>query len=780
MQLKEGFIVCDNQVKLRILSNLKEFKRYMFISYKELIHKFYGYVKENAIFSLVSNYGISYDLAKEYMKYAPYTENKAYNDIKLDSLYKVKSFLEKEDLIEKDPYFIYQLKQYPITFLDIKETKEFEKLTSELSKTTEVILMPKETKNYQPKVSEYDTILDELYDICNQIKILHKKGIKYSNIYLMNMNSDYEFILKRLSESYNIPIAFKPNKNILHTRFVKDFLKLSMEKESFQDILKELNDSIFLKPLIQLITTYSLEDKKPIDYIDFFKKAFKSFSYEEKIYEDMVNISSSTIYEDNDYVFYLGLNQGISPKIYKDEEYLPDNLLEKLFLPTSIEKNKQERKNLISLIRNTKNLYLSYAIRKQTLELFPSSIIQELGLETIKKTPLYGYSKDEDMLRLSVLLSIFDKTKEENMALDYYDLSDIPYNTFDNKFKGIDKAHMIDRYKEEGSISLSYSTMKYYFECPFHYYAEKILDLSSYEDSIATRIGTYSHAILEDSYKDDFSFLDSSLKHKEEGIKDIDIKDAKKAKFYFEQMNEVLVNLIEYNKNHEALSSLNKVECEAHISYMEGNLKFHGFIDKLLYTEINGEIYAAIMDYKTGKDFITLDNVEDGFHLQLPSYMFLLSKYEKFKDKKIHIIGIYLQKVNLIALDNSKDIKEQREKSFKLQGFTILDKSLIPLLDPSYNKSDYIQSMATIKDGSFGKYAKVMDEEEENELIQLVDVFIHRVRDGIMDASFSISPKRINNKDQSCLFCPYKDLCFKTYGDYIHLKEKKFQDKEGE
>ena len=195
-------------------------------------------------------------------------------------------------------------------------------------------------------------------------------------------------------------------------------------------------------------------------------------------------------------------------------------------------------------------------------------------------------------------------------------------------------------------------------------------------------------------------------------------------------------------------------------------------------TEIDGEIYAAIMDYKTGKDYITLDNVEDGFHLQLPSYMYLLSKSERFKGKRIHIIGIYLQKVNMIALDNSIDILSQREKSFRLQGFTINDPSLILKLDPGFNKSDYIQSMMTLKDGSFGKYSKIITKDEEDELILKMDELIHKAKDGVMNADFKIAPKLINNKDKSCTFCKYKDICFKKYNDYVELEEKKFKKEE--
>ena len=99
--------------------------------------------------------------------------------------------------------------------------------------------------------------------------------------------------------------------------------------------------------------------------------------------------------------------------------------------------------------------------------------------------------------------------------------------------------------------------------------------------------------------------------------------------------------------------------------------------------------------------------------------MYLLSKYEEFKNKKIHIIGIYLQKVNIIALDNTVDIISQRQKSFKLQGYTINDISLIPMFDKTYDKSSYIQSLATLKNGGFSRYAKVLSSDEENELIHI-------------------------------------------------------------
>ena len=771
--LKEGFIICEEEEKRRILEENK-MKNYIFMTPNIFSKNIYGVVKNEALFSLMEKYSLSYDLAKEYMKYIPYVSDKTYNHEKLDSLVSAKSYLKKMGLIEDNPLFSYRLNQFPITFLTRNIKKEIQNIIPKLQEKTEVILLNKESKKLKPNVYEYKSIIEECYGIMNEMKKLHQEGIPYQRMYLMNMSSNHEFIFKRLSKTYNIPIRFKPIRDITHTNFAKEFFNLLKEKESFSEIVTIVENSSYIKPLMALISDYSLEDKNPIDYIDFFKREFKNFKYEDTLYEDMVNVSDIVSLGDKDYAFYMGFNQGISPKIYKDEEYLSDSLLQLLGLSTSIDRNIEERNNLIFFMENTKNLYISYPLKVQVKELYPSSLIQALDLKTYPKEAPLGYSMAEDNLRLSVYMSIYDKTKEISPELTFYNVDQIPYNTYDNKFKGISKSYMEERFKENSSISLSYSTMKYYFECPFHFYCDNILKLSTFESTSATRLGTYSHAVLQDSYNNDFEFSKSTEKNLEEGIKDIELKDAIKDKFYFSQMNEILMDLISYNKRHEELSELKNVLCEEHIIYEEGNLKFHGFIDKLLYAEIDGEIYAAIMDYKTGKDYITLDNVEDGFHLQLPSYMYLLSKSERFKGKRIHIIGIYLQKVNMIALDNNLDKREQREKSFRLQGFTLLDPALILKLDPFYNKSDYIQSMMTTKNGSFGRFAKLLSEEQENDLIELVDVFIHQTRDGIMKAQFDIAPKRIKGNDVSCTFCKYKDICFKKYEDYVFLEEKKF------
>ena len=73
------------------------------------------------------------------------------------------------------------------------------------------------------------------------------------------------------------------------------------------------------------------------------------------------------------------------------------------------------------------------------------------------------------------------------------------------KFKGVNKELIDNRYSEK-KLNLSYSSMKLYYQCPFYFYAEKVLGLGEYETTLATRLGTYSHAVLERSYQEGFDF----------------------------------------------------------------------------------------------------------------------------------------------------------------------------------------------------------------------------------------------------------------------------------
>ena len=82
--------------------------------------------------------------------------------------------------------------------------------------------------------------------------------------------------------------------------------------------------------------------------------------------------------------------------------------------------------------------------------------------------------------------------------------------------------------------------------------------------------------------------------------------------------------------------------------------------------------------------------------------------------------------------------------------------------------------MSITKDGAFGRYAKVYSEADMNSLITTVEELIIKAFDKITEGEFSINPKVINNENQSCKYCPYANICYKTNKDMVRVKEDKF------
>lgn len=775
MMLNEGFIICNSDKKQEIIKEADGFKNYIFLSYNELRDKLLGSCDNEALFALVNNYDLSYELAEEYIKYMPYIENKTYGNLKLDSLVSAKNYLINNNLFKKDEFFLYRLRQYSITFINQDNSNEHQILIEEAKKYTNVYEIKADFTKYDINVYAYKNITDECIDVFNQIKQLSRNGISLNNIFIENVDDSYSFIFNRLSKHYNLPILLPKKRNILTTELAQSFISLSNSLDSYSDILANLdNGSEYYNDIFNIIVDYNLEDKKPFDYIQFFKYKLKNIAYKQNKYTEMVSTKAKDIYSDNDYVFYVGLNLGSVPKTYKDDGYLNDTELTQLGLSTSIIKNKNSKNKLIKKLTETKNIFISFKERATNEEL-PSNIIKELSITPKRKEIIYGLSKKEDDLRLATAISNLNKYKINDEALEKYNAEHISLFTYDNKYSGLSYDQIDNLYKDK-KLKFSYSSIKKFFACPFSYYCDKLLGLDDFESNMAARLGSFSHGVLEDSYNDDFSFIDSVNKNKDEYAQN------NKDRFYFKMMEAVLSSLIEFNRLHEDKNELNIIKREPHFSYEKNDYIYHGYIDKLLYTEIDNEIYAAIIDYKTGKDIISLDNVEDGVNLQLPTYMFLLNNYEEFKGKKIHIVGIYLQKVNIIALDNTIDLEEQRNKKFRLEGYSSSNLELLKMIDPYYSSSDYIAGMGTKKDGGFKQFAKVITEEESAKLIALVGKLADDASNRIHAAKFEIAPIKIEGKNKSCTFCKHKDICNVRYEDFIELEKKPFKkvEKDGE
>ena len=770
--LKEGFIICDNETKEQILKNQKDFKNYIFLTYDELKNKLTFTVDKKAIFKIMNYYNVSYFMAKEYINGVKLIENKEYNIPKLDSLVSIYNYLNQNGNIYKDKFFKNRLSIFPVTFINPDNNKDYLKLKEEVMKYTNVYEYTFAKNKNQPVVYEFDNILEESLFIFNKIIDLVNKGVSLNKIFIVN-NDEYRYMFKRLARNYSVSVNFKSNENILSSNIFRDFINECYQKETFKEVLETLNNSdpIYSK-IVDTINNYGLVEYKPSVCINILKNVFKEIKYPAIRYIEAVNfISNKSILNDDEYVFYPGFNLGVVPKIYKEEAFLNDALLEILESNPSYVKNKIEKENTINFITFNKNVFITYKKLNGVKSIEPSLLIKELGLNIVRPSIELGYSKVEDDLRLTSYYDKLIKYNENNQLLNEYGIQDVLYKTYNHKFKGVDKSLIDDRYSEK-KLNLSYSSMKLYYQCPFYFYAEKVLGLGEYETTLATRLGTYTHAVLERSYQDDFDFervVDEQMSINAEDAKDV---------FFFNQMKSFLANTISFNKEFESKSIFKNFDLEKNIKLDFKTFTFEGFIDKVMYHIDGDDAYAVIVDYKTGSDVATLDNIEYGINLQLPIYMLLLKNNELFKGKNLHIIGFYLQKVKIVLFNNKKDIANQIKENLKLQGYTVRDISLINMFDPNFEKSEYIKSLSLTKDGGFNRYAKLFKKEEQDKIINLSNDLIIKAGTNILNGEYKIEPKKIDGKNISCTYCKYKDICYMDYEDELDLPKKEFKEEE--
>ena len=534
---------------------------------------------------------------------------------------------------------------------------------------------------------------------------------------------------------------------------------LNYIKENY-NLEKEENNKIYNK-LINILNNYAWYD----DYLeikDLIINKIKNTNIEEKL-NNAVDIETLENITD-EYVFIMNFNQGSIPKIYKDEEYIDDDTLKKLNLDTSIDKNISEKNKTIKQIKNIKNCVITYKLKTPFSTYYPSSIIEDLNKEIIKEHTKedISYSEMYDKINLTKKLDNLIKfnIKDEELETLYSNYK-IPYNTYNNKFTGINKNDLLEYTKNK--ILLSYSSMDNYYHCAFKYYINNILRLKPYEETFYTIIGSLFHHVLENALKNN----DDYKKYWDEYISNLTLTN--KEKFFIDNLEETCKFTVETIKKQLDYISLDKTKYEEKI-YINKNTKitFMGIIDKLMYKEEDKETIVALIDYKTGNANIDLNKTIYGLGMQLPIYLYLS---QNMGLKNVKIAGFYLQ--NIIN-------KENDENSLKLNGYSTSNKDILEKFDNSYENSNMIKSMRTKTDGEFYSYSKTLNEIEMNNLIKLVDQKIEEAANNILEAKFDINPKKIEGINIGCEFCTFKDICFKKEQDSVYLKEQDYKEFLGE
>ena len=626
-------ILCPNEEKKRILEENQHSNNLFnqkYITKKEFMDNYFFSYDETAYEYLMNQYGYHLDVCKVYLKNLyPIDVNTHYHSDKINFLKKIKiELLEKNLLKENKPFqeFIHN------SDIEIKSYYELEKyIEKAIGKKIE---LEEAVPNFS--VVKCKTLEEEVNDVCIKIRKLLKDGVDINHIYLSNVSNDYYYTIEKLFSYYQIPINLDKKKSIYGTKVVKDYLEtkeLDLENTSNFEVTKLLVNGI--NSLVKCnpnLSSYEilLKDKLKNTSIPYHKK------------ENAVNIKELDTSEikDTDYLFVLGFNQDILPKMEKDIDYLSDKEKEELDLYKTYEINTRRKKVLLNLLGKVKHLNISYKESSPFSNFLKSSLIEEYHIEEIDPIEdTKEYTNRYNEIRLGEEFDSFYKYGEENSTLKLLNTHyNIPYNTYSNHYTGIPK----DFYKNLTiPYNMSYSSIDKYSECPFKYYANYILNLSDYEEKFPSFVGNLYHYILSKYQEENFDFekeYEYYLQNRELSAKE---------KLLLGKIKKDLIDLVESLKKQQLITGYDNAYFERKIEIPLPDHKIpinvKGFIDKIMYLKKNGETYYSIVDYKSGFIDTNIEPMKYGLHMQLPMYLYLIKNSNLFENPVF--TGIYYQSI---------------------------------------------------------------------------------------------------------------------------------------
>jgi len=772
-------LIIPANIKIKVLKyidSLEKLVNIKIMDFNELKKHLYFDYDVEAILYLMEEYNYKYEVSKTLIDNMYYVDNIFYKDDKLNNLVKLKQELLGKNLIKKDSLFLDFINNKDVIVYGYDYIDSFNKKI--LSNFKNVKVIEKKIQKQNLVAHEFDNIFDEVNFVFSNIAILIEKGTDIEKIKITNVNENYHHALLALSKFYNIPIKINLNSTLSSTNIGKKFITKLNEISSTDEIKTyldniELNESnaIVYSKIINICNKYigllySFSNIKNAIIYDINSTTISNNNISNAV---EVLPFSDNVFTSDEYVFLMSFNQGESPSIAKDEDYISDTTKSLIGLDTCNTINTLRKNAFINNIYSINNLTITYKLHSISEEFYPSNLIKELGFNIEKDEVDTEYSKEYSKIVLGKMLDDLVKFDVKNNLLEkYYSSVDIPYMKYDNKFTGITRDSLIKNINNK--LLLSYSTIDNYFRCSFRYYVSSILKIDKYEETFKTFIGNLFHFVLSQVFLPNFDYEECFSNY----IKDKELTVSES--FFLLKLKEELLFIIEQVKKLHQETGLTNALFEKKI-YIDKSkdidITFMGIVDKIMYKNIQGVDLVSIIDYKTGNPNTNLFNIIYGIDMQLPVYLYLV-KYSNLFSPNIDFVGFYLQKILHGELTRSpnKTYLEQKIDNLKLVGYSTTNEEYLSRFDPTYEDSIFIKSMKKTSKG-FYVYSKIIEDKKIDLLITLVNNKIDEAITNILSAKFDINPKRVGLENIGCSFCKYKDICYMREEDIVNLKEYK-------
>ncbi|NCC70671.1 hypothetical protein EOM09_03750 [bacterium] len=407
----ETIIITSNKKGiLKEISKLNKIINVKLMTIIEFKKRYYFDYDEKSIAYLMKKYGFKYAVSSYYLENLIYIQKEKYKNKKLVFLSNLKNELDEQKLLQRDILFSKYLKGKNIIILD-NDLSIFDKnMIKEVSNYSSVEYKTLLNPIYSHDTIIFNTLEEEVNFVAASISKLIQDGVETENIKLTNVKENYYDTIEKIFGFYNLKIDVNKKTSIYSTLIGKKFIEyLKKDRKSslksiedykgtytYNKIVDLLNDLIWSEDLLE-IKEIIIEKMKSI-YTESIKQTnlVEVVDYKEYMFKD-------------EYVFMLNFNNDSIPTIYKDEDYITDNIKEEIPLDKTVEKNKLSKELTINIIKSIKNLVITCKKSSYKDTYYPSSLIEEFPLKEVEMDYKNSYSKIYNELLLSSYLDNYVK-----------------------------------------------------------------------------------------------------------------------------------------------------------------------------------------------------------------------------------------------------------------------------------------------------------------------------------------------------------------------------------
>lgn len=222
---------------------------------------------------------------------------------------------------------------------------------------------------------------------------------------------------------------------------------------------------------------------------------------------------------------------------------------------------------------------------------------------------------------------------------------------------------------------------------------------------------------------------------------------------------------------------LQKTTGENVVHHMEGEeqqLRLIGRIDRIDRMDRDDTVYLKIVDYKTGKEAISLSDLYYGLQMQLMIYLKAGVAESKERTKKIVIpAGVLYYNIDDPMVEGKADkavVERAILKGLKMDGILNEDDPVLPSLDSGFqtengglaaNITSDILPFATNKDGMLKKTSKTVTTKDFADLMDYTERKLEEIQREIMEGTIVVNPYRKQDQaeETACRYCPYHSIC---------------------